>query len=269
MATGPMLCLQALMLCLQALICLSLPWLTRLCHKVLVITRLTTQACYTTADVHLCTVRCYSPDLAIRQIASTCCPPWKAWKDSHLGKHPCGPAAQPWVVRASQSRQHGRPKCMIHLVTWFNKTSGVLVAVTAVLACHETWSACYLTSVRGEILKLWGIGHSVVHIFALSALQLLLIDVFRIQHGTACVDMDEIGCCRVGCMSDQYCYACSKTATFSINFEYYFGNIVQQTRYVQQFAATLPCLIRQQCVSGASRSYARMVAMVTCADDDA
>lgn len=240
MSTSPM-------LCLQALLCLKLPWLTRLCHRALVITRLTTQACYTTAAVHLCTVRCYSPDLAIPQVASTCCPPWKAWKDSHLGKHPCGPAAQPWVVRASQSRQPGRPKCKIHSVTWFNKTSGVLVVITAVLACHETLSACYMTSVRGEIMKLWGIGHSVVHIFALSALQSLLTDVFRIQYGTVCVDMDKIGCCRVGCMSDQYYYAYSTTVTFSINLVLFWQHGPTNSLHTAVCCKPYQATVRQWC----------------------
>ena len=104
----------------------------------LVTTSLTTLGYYTTAAAHLCTVRCYSPDLAIPQVASMCCLLSKAWKDSHLGKHQCGQAAQLWVVRAFQSRQLGRLKRMTPSVTRSNQTSGVLVAVTAVLACPKT-----------------------------------------------------------------------------------------------------------------------------------
>lgn len=151
MPTDPVLCLQAPHLRL----CRKLPWLTRL-HIVLVITSLTTMAYHTMAGGHLCTVRCYRPNLAVPQVASMCCPTWKPWKDGHLGKHQCGPVAQPWGVRASHSHQLGRPRRMTPSVTWSNQTSGVLVAVTAVLACPKTLYEFCVVLPHAEMMKLCG-----------------------------------------------------------------------------------------------------------------
>ena len=201
------------MLSLQALqlrLCLKLPWLTRLYHRLLVITSLTKQACFTMVAAHLRTVRCCSPDLVIPQIASMCCPPWKAWKDSHLGKHPCEPAAQPWVVGASQGLQPGPPKCMIHSVTWSNQTSDVLVVVTAMLACPKALSGCCLLLVHEDKA---GRAHCCLHMLCclVCYLQLLLTNEFRTCHDSACMGMDELIRYRVGCELNFYAYGTKVT----------------------------------------------------------